>query len=514
MDRQIKIFDTTLRDGEQAPGCSMNLNEKIEVARRLELLRVDVIEAGFAVSSPGDFESVSAIAEKIKNCTVASLARCVKKDIDAAYNALKKAVDPRIHVFLATSPIHMMYKLRMTPDEVLETVSEMVKYARSLCPAIEFSAEDATRSEPEFLAKVIDAAIKNGASVVNIPDTVGYATPHEMRTLLEYLINTVPDSGKVEFSVHCHNDLGMATANTLAGVLGGARQVECTVNGLGERAGNAPLEEVVMALKTRSEIYGTSVNIDTTNIYKASTLVYSIIGRTAPINKPIVGANAFSHEAGIHQHGVLANRSTYEIMTPESVGIYKNQMILGKHSGRHAFESRLAELGFELTGEELESCFIKFKDLCDKKKDITDKDIEALARNLQPAETDGYKLERFSVHAGNYTTATAVVTLKKGEVSWEEVALGDGPVDAAFKAVDKIISPPSHSFENYSIHSVSEGKDTLGEVLITLRTGDRIFNGRGLSTDIIEASILSYINALNKLTAYFEKEQSSEMQGV
>jgi 2-isopropylmalate synthase len=321
MDRQIKIFDTTLRDGEQAPGCSMNLNEKIEVARRLELLRVDIIEAGFAVSSPGDFESVSAIAEKIKNCTVASLARCVKKDIDAAYNALKKAVDPRIHVFLATSPIHMMYKLRMTPDEVLETVSEMVKYARSLCPAIEFSAEDATRSEPEFLAKVIDAAIKNGASVVNIPDTVGYATPHEMRTLLEYIINTVPDSGKVEFSVHCHNDLGMATANTLAGVLGGARQVECTVNGLGERAGNAPLEEVVMALKTRSEIYGTSVNIDTTNIYKASTLVYSIIGRTAPINKPIVGANAFSHEAGIHQHGVLANRSTYEIMTPESVGI-------------------------------------------------------------------------------------------------------------------------------------------------------------------------------------------------
>lgn len=513
MSRQVKIFDTTLRDGEQAPGCSMNLNEKLEVARRLELLRVDVIEAGFAVSSPGDFASVSAVAEKIKDCTVASLARCVKKDIDTAYDALRKAVDPRIHIFLATSPIHMMYKLRMSPEQVLENVAEMVKYARKLCPAVEFSAEDATRSEPEFLAKVIDTAIKNGASVINIPDTVGYTTPQEMRMLLEYLQKTVPDCDNVELSVHCHNDLGMATANSLAGVIGGARQVECTINGLGERAGNAPLEEVVMALKTRPELYDAVVNVDTANIYKASKLVYNIIGRTAPINKPVVGTNAFAHEAGIHQHGVLANRSTYEIMTPESIGINTNQMVLGKHSGRHAFESRLCELGFELSAAELDDCFAKFKNLCDKKKDITDKDIEALAHNLQPAETgDGYRLERFSVHASNNQAATAVITLKKGENTREEVSLGDGPVDAAFKAIDKIISPPEHSFENYVIHSVSEGKDTLGEVLISLKIADRIFNGRGLSTDIIEASILSYINAQNKLIGFYEQENQKEQE--
>jgi len=332
MSNRVKIFDTTLRDGEQSPGCSMNLREKLEVARRLEKLRVDVIEAGFAISSPGDFESVKAIAEKIKDCTVASLARCATADIDAAYEALKGAVDPRIHVFIATSPIHMQYKLRMTPDAVLETIERMVKYAKSKCSNIEFSAEDAMRSEPEFLAKAVEVAIRSGATVINIPDTVGYATPAEMREMIEYLLREVPGADTVEFSVHCHNDLGMATANTLAGILGGARQVECTINGLGERAGNAPLEEVVMALNTRRELYGVETRVDTTKIYKTSKLIYDIIGRTPPLNKPIVGQNAFAHEAGIHQHGVLANRSTYEIMTPESIGIKTNKMVLGKHS--------------------------------------------------------------------------------------------------------------------------------------------------------------------------------------
>ena len=307
MSRRIKIFDTTLRDGEQAPGCSMNLKEKLEVARRLEKLKVDVIEAGFAISSPGDFESVKAVAEKVKDCTVASLARCATADIDAAYEALKSAADPRIHVFLATSPVHMQYKLRMSPEQVLETIEKMVKYARSKCSNIEFSAEDAMRSEPEFLARAVDTAIRSGASVINIPDTVGYATPAEMRAMLEYLHEKVPNADTVEFSVHCHNDLGMATANSLAGVMGGAGQIECTINGLGERAGNAPLEEIVMAINTRRELYDAETRIDTTKIYKASRLVYNIIGRTAPINKPIVGTNAFAHEAGIHQHGILAN---------------------------------------------------------------------------------------------------------------------------------------------------------------------------------------------------------------
>ncbi len=512
MNKRVKIFDTTLRDGEQSPGCSMNLWEKLEVARRLEMLRVDVIEAGFAVSSPGDFESVKTIADKIRGCTVASLARCTVKDIDAAYEAIRGAADPRIHIFLATSPVHMEYKLRMSPDKVLETAAEMIKYAKTKCSNLEFSAEDAMRSEPEFLARVVDVAIKSGATVINIPDTVGYSTPAEMREMIEYLIKTVPDSDKVEFSVHCHNDLGMATANSLAGVLGGARQVECTLNGLGERAGNAPLEEIVMAINTRKELYGACTNVDTTKIYSASMIVYNIIGRTVPLNKPIVGANAFAHESGIHQHGVLANKNTYEIMTPESIGIKTSKMVLGKHSGRHAFETRLMELGFALSPSELETCFAEFKKLSDKKKDISDSDLEALARNTMPADIkDAYELDRFSVYSGNMTSATSVVVLKKGDERFEEVSLGDGPIDAAFKAVDKIVNPPEHSFEDYATHSVSEGKDTLGEVAVTLKMNDRLFVGKGLSTDTIEASILAYLSALNKLIRF--SAQPAQNQG-
>jgi 2-isopropylmalate synthase len=506
MKNRVKIFDTTLRDGEQAPGCSMNLHEKIEVAHRLELLKVDIIEAGFAASSPGDFESVSAVAEAIKNCTVASLARCSQADIDAAYRALKKAVSPRIHVFIATSDIHMQHKLKLTPQQVLETTERMVKYAKSLCPDIEFSAEDAMRSDPDFLAQVVRTAIKAGANVVNIPDTVGYSTPQEIKAAIEQLKRAVPECEGIDISVHCHNDLGMATANTLAGILGGATQVECTINGLGERAGNAPMEEIVMAIRTRPDLYPVETTIDTTQIYMASKTVYGIIGKTAPFNKPIVGANAFAHEAGIHQHGVLANRSTYEIMKPEAIGIPVRRMVLGKHSGRHAFEDRLKELGYTLQKDEFESCFARFKELCDKKKDVSDQDIEALVRNLMPEEEGLYKLKGYSVQASSNQAATAVISLEKdGEVR-EEVALGNGPVDAAYKAVDKIIGSPDYGFENYVIQSVSEGKDSLGEVITTLSYNDRLFVGRGLSTDIIEASILAYVRTQNKLMAHYNSE--------
>ena len=357
---RIKIFDTTLRDGEQSPGCSMNLREKIEVAKCLERLKVDVIEAGFAISSPGDFESVSTVAQTIKDCTVASLARAATKDIDTAWDAVKHAVDPRIHLFIATSPLHMEYKLRMTPEQVLEKTEAMVKYSRNYCSNIEFSAEDATRSDWDFLVRVVDTAIKNGATVINIPDTVGYTTPNEMRDLIAYLIKNVDNADKVEFSVHCHNDLGMGVANSLGGVLGGARQIECTINGLGERAGNTSLEEVVMAMRTRPDLFTKPTRLDTTQIYRASKTVYNIIGQTAPLNKPIVGKNAFAHESGIHQHGVLANKLTYEILTPQSVGINQNNLVLGKHSGKYAFENHVKELGYTLTSEELLECFTEF----------------------------------------------------------------------------------------------------------------------------------------------------------
>ncbi|MBQ9133672.1 MAG: 2-isopropylmalate synthase [Clostridia bacterium] len=505
MSNQVKIFDTTLRDGEQSPGCSMNLREKLEIAKCLEKMKVDIIEAGFAISSPGDFESVNEIAKAVKDCTVASLARAAQKDIDTAWEAVKVAADPRIHVFIATSPVHMEYKLRMTPEQVLARTAEMVAYAKKYCSNIEFSAEDATRSEPEFLAKVVDTAIKNGATVLNIPDTVGYTTPNEMRALIEYLIKTVPNADKVEFSVHCHNDLGMGVANSLAGVLGGARQIECTVNGLGERAGNTSLEEVVMAMHTRPDLYNVTTRLDTTQIYRTSKAVYTVIGQNAPLNKPIVGKNAFAHESGIHQHGVLANKQTYEILTPEAVGIHTNNIVLGKHSGKHAFESHLKELGYTLTPEELLSCFEEFKVLCDKKKTINDADIEAIVLHKASVEeldeSAAFTLDWFDVHTSNFTTATSTVCLKKDGEKYEGVSLGDGPIDASFKAIDNIVNPVEHTLELYTINSTSEGKDTLGDVSVKLKAGDRTYVGRGLSTDIIEASLKAYINAVNKMQA-------------
>ena len=500
---QVKIFDTTLRDGEQAPGCSMNLREKIEVAKCLEKMKVDIIEAGFPVSSPGDFESVSTIAGIIKDCTVASFARLAPKDIDTAWEAVKNASDPRLHLFIATSPLHMEYKLKMTPEQVLERTAAMVKYAGKYCSNIEFSAEDATRSDIDFLTKVVDTAIKNGAAVINLPDTVGYTTPSEMRAIIEHMIENVENADKVEFSVHCHNDLGMAVANSLAGVLGGARQIECTVNGIGERAGNTSLEEVVMAMKTRPDIFEVNTEIDTTKIYRASKTVYNIIGQNPPINKPIVGKNAFAHESGIHQHGVLANKKTYQILTPETVGISSNNIVLGKHSGRHAFEAHINEMGYTLSEEELNKCFEEFKSLCDKKKNISDADIEAIILHNTSADDetrpDEYTLDWFAVHTSNFTTATSTVCLIKNGKKYEDVCLGDGPIDAAFKAIDRIVKPVKHTFDFYTINSISEGKDTLGDVTVKLLAGDRSYVGRGLSTDIFEASILAYIKALNKM---------------
>lgn len=509
---QIKIFDTTLRDGEQSPGCSMNLKEKIEVAKCLERLKVDVIEAGFAISSPGDFESVNTIAKTVRECTIASLARANVKDIDCAWDAVKVAADPRIHLFIATSPLHMEYKLKMSPEQVLERTAQMVAHAKKYCSNIEFSAEDATRSDIEFLCKIVDIAIKNGATVINLPDTVGYTTPTEMQSLISTVIQNVPDSDKAEFSVHCHNDLGMAVANSLAGVLGGARQIECTINGLGERAGNTSLEEVVMAMHTRPDIFEDKfTGIDTQQIYRSSKTVYNIIGQTAPLNKPIVGRNAFLHESGIHQHGVLSNKKTYEILTPESVGVRVNNIVLGKHSGKHALETRLKELGYELNAEELLRCFEEFKTLCDKKKDVTDADLEAIVTHSATTEeetSDGYKLDWFAVHTSNFTTATCTVSLKYGDEKFEAVSLGDGPVDAAFQAIDNIVKPVPHTFELYRINSVAQGKDTLGEVSVKLTADNHTYSGRGLSTDILEASILAYISAINKLRAATAKKEA------
>ena len=500
MSKRIKIFDTTLRDGEQAPGCSMNLQEKIEIAKQLERLGVDVIEAGFAISSAGDFESVKTIASVIKDCTVASLSRATEKDILTAYEAVKHTQSPRIHTFIATSPVHMEFKLKMSPEKVLERIEAMVKYAKSLCPDVEFSAEDAMRSEPAFLAKVTQTAIAAGANVINVPDTVGYVTPSEIEEMVRYLIEHVPNIGEAELSMHCHNDLGMAVANSLAGVQAGATQVECTINGLGERAGNAALEELVMALHTRKNLFEVECNIDTTQLYRTSRLVSNVIGQPIPMNKPIVGANAFAHESGIHQHGVMSNKKTYEIMTPESVGLKKNKMVLGKHSGKHAFGARIAELGYTLTEDEIEVYFKQFKDLCDKKKSVNDNDIEAIV-NQRTLQSEMYKLEQFEVQSGNKIASKCEITLKKGEELFQETSRGEGPVNAAYNAIDKIVCIGEHSLEDYAIHSVSEGNDALGEVIVKIRYGGKTITGRGLSADIIESSILAYINGINKIVS-------------
>lgn len=499
MTKMIKIFDTTLRDGEQSPGCSMNLKEKIEMAKQLEKMNVDIIEAGFAISSPGDFASVKTVAETVKNCTVASLARTTEQDIDRAWEALTSAVSPRIHTFIATSPIHMEYKLLMTPEEVYERSVAMVKYAKRYCSDIEWSAEDATRSNPVFLAKVIEGVIKAGATTINLPDTVGYTTPDEYYEFLMKVQELAPSMVNISLSSHCHNDLGLGVANSLAAIKAGATQIECTINGIGERAGNAAMEEIVMALHTRKDIIQAESRVVTTEIMRSSNLLSRITGVKVQPNKAIVGENAFAHEAGIHQHGVMKNKETYEIMNPESVGLTENNLVLGKHSGKHAFRDKLKQLGYDLPEAELDRMFNKFKELADKKKSVYDRDIEALVSKESVQVPKTYCLKSFVINSGNSITSTAVIKMEKDGKAIERVSRGEGPIDASFKAIEKIVGI-EFKVEDYQIQSVTEGEDALGDALVKISDRDgTIFAGRGLSTDIIEASIHAYINAVNKM---------------
>jgi len=512
MARQIKIFDTTLRDGEQSPGCSMNLQDKLGVAESLAALGVDVIEAGFAIASPGDFQSVQAIARTIKGVTIASLSRALEKDINASWDAIREAESPRIHTFLATSPLHMEYKLKMTPDQVYEQAVKMVAYARNLCGDVEFSLEDASRSDPAFMYRVIEGVIKAGASTVNIPDTVGYAVPEEFGALIGNIRNNVPNIDKAVISVHCHNDLGLGVMNSLAAARAGAGQIECTINGLGERAGNAALEEIVMNLYTRGDYYGLSTRVDTTQLYQASKRVTKATGVRCQPNKAIVGENAFAHEAGIHQHGILANRATYEIMTPESIGLPHNKMVLGKHSGRHAFEERLAYLGYKIDEARITALFDEFKILADKKKTVSDRDIEAMVMGSASGVPETFKLDRFVVNSGSSITATSVVRLVlKDGTKVEKVAIGDGPVDASLNAVDKIIGGAEIRLEDFSLQivdAIDTGADAQGQSHVRISREGRTWNGSGVSTDIVESVIKAYLGAVNVMSFELEQERT------
>lgn len=516
MARQIKIFDTTLRDGEQSPGCSMNLQDKLEVAESLAYLGVDIIEAGFAIASPGDFQSVQAIARTIKGVTVASLCRALEKDIDAAWDAVRDSESPRIHTFLATSPLHMEFKLKKTPEQVYEQATRMVRYARNLCGDVEFSLEDASRSDPAFMYKVIEGVINSGASTVNIPDTVGYAVPEEYAALIRAIKNNVPNIDKAVISVHCHNDLGMAVANSLAAAMAGADQIECTINGLGERAGNAALEEIVMNLFTRKEYYNMTSRVDTTQLYQVSKKVSKATGVRCQPNKAIVGENAFAHESGIHQHGVLANRATYEIMTPESIGLPHNKMVLGKHSGRHAFEERLVYLGYRVDEEKLNSLMDEFKTLADKKKMVSDRDIDALVSGSHSGVPETFKLDRFVVNSGSSITATSVVRLiVKDGTAVEKVAIGDGPVDASLNAVDQIIGGSEIKLEDFTLQivdAIDTGADAQGESHVRITRDGRHWNGSGVSTDIVESVIKAYLSAVNAMVFELEQEKTRSVK--
>ncbi|HUT60511.1 MAG TPA: 2-isopropylmalate synthase [Phycisphaerae bacterium] len=496
--RNIVIFDTTLRDGEQSPGCSMNITEKLEVARALEALNVDVIEAGFPIASPGDFEAVRAIAETVTKSKVAGLARCLDKDIQAAADAVKPARKPRIHVFCATSQIHRKYKLRRAKSEIIKMSVEGVKMAKGFADDVEFSPEDASRTEWDFLVDVVTAAIDAGATTINIPDTVGYAMPAEFGDLIRHLCAKVPNIRKAVISVHCHNDLGLAVANSLSAVRAGAGQVECTVNGIGERAGNAALEEIVMAINTRRELFNAATRINTKRIYPTSRLVASVTGMTIQRNRPITGENAFAHEAGIHQHGVLSHRETYEIMSPEDIGVPASRLVLGKHSGRHAFTQRTEALGFTLNAEQIDAAFDRFKALADKKKQVFDEDIEALIDEQIEQTAEVWKLAGVQTTAGSQTVPTATVTLTKEGESYTDAAIGDGPVDAVCEAIQRItgIKP---TLCDYALRALTGGKDAQGEVTIEVEHNKRRFRARGLSTDIVEASARAYLAAVNRI---------------
>jgi 2-isopropylmalate synthase len=501
MAERILIFDTTLRDGEQSPGYSMNTKEKVEMARQLARLGVDVIEAGFPIASQDDFEAVRAVSAALKGGPViAGLCRAKDLDIDRAWEALQGAERPRIHTFIATSEIHIKYKLKSTQAEVLEATVAAVKRAKGYTPDVEFSAEDAHRTDQDFLCRVIEAAIKAGATTINIPDTVGYGLPWEFGERIRNLMQRVPGIERVVVSTHCHNDLGLAVANSLEGVRAGARQVECTVNGIGERAGNAALEEIVMALRTRRDFLQYDTSVRTEELYKTSKLLQSVTGVSVQPNKAIVGANAFSHEAGIHQHGVLQTPLTYEIMTPESVGVPKSRLVLGKHSGRHAFKNRLEELGVALAEEELNQAFVRFKALCDRKKEVFDEDLLALVEDQRLSAADTYTLEHLQFTSGTNLIPTATVRLKSNAELFQESGWGDGPVDAAFKAIDQITKIPGKLLE-YQLRAVTEGKDAVGDVSVSVEMDGQRIVGRGTSTDVIEASVRAYLNAVNKYLA-------------
>ncbi len=499
MSDKLIIFDTTLRDGEQSPGASMTKDEKVRIAKSLEKMKVDVIEAGFPIASVGDFEAVEAVANVITDSRICALSRALDGDIDRAGEALKGANASRIHTFIATSPIHMEMKLRMSPDQVVENAVKAVKRARQYTDDVEFSPEDAGRSDPDFLCRILEAVIDAGATTLNIPDTVGYNLPSQFGQLIQTLRERIPNSDKAIFSVHCHNDLGLAVANSLSAVLHGARQVECTINGLGERAGNAALEEVVMAVRTRQDMFTCDSNIDATQILTASRLVSGITGFVVQPNKAIVGANAFAHESGIHQDGVLKNRETYEIMRAEDVGWHTNRMVLGKHSGRNAFRTRLEELGISFDSEaDLNAAFKRFKELADKKHEIFDADLQALVTDTNTEVDERIRLVSLLAHSETGETPRATVTLSIDGEEQKVESTGGGPVDAAFKAVEQIVQ--SHTeLQLYSVSNVTEGTDSQGKVNVRLEKGGRIVSGQGSDTDIVAASVKAYVQALNKM---------------
>ncbi len=525
---RIIIFDTTLRDGEQCPGATLNVDEKLIIAKQLARLGVDVIEAGFAIASSGDFEAVSRIAEAVgteDGPVICSLARAVKTDIEAAAKAVSPAAHGRIHTFIATSDIHLQYKLKKTRSEVLDIAGEMVAYAKSFVDDIEFSPEDAGRSDPEFLYQVLERAIAAGATTVNIPDTVGYTTPAEFGALIKGIKENVPNIDQAIISVHGHNDLGLAVANFLEAVKNGARQLECTINGIGERAGNAALEELVMALHVRRQYFNPFLgrpqesetpltNIDTRQIYKTSRLVSNLTGMLVQPNKAIVGANAFAHESGIHQDGVLKNKLTYEIMDAQSIGLNDNQIVLGKHSGRHAFQTRMRELGFELSDSEVNKAFVRFKDLADKKKEITDWDLEAIVNDEIHQAPELFHLDFVQVSCGAQSRPTATVTVRTPDgQELTDAAIGTGPVDAVYRAINRVVNVPNELIE-FSVQSVTAGIDAIGEVTIRLRYEGRVFSGHSANTDIIVASAQAYVNALNRLYASMQPQINSQAADV
>lgn len=497
---KVLIFDTTLRDGEQTPGASLTVNEKLKIAFQLEKLGVDVIEAGFPITSLGDLEAVRTVSKHIKIPIICGLARATKKDIDAAYEALKKAKRSRVHVFLATSKIHREHKLRKAKDEILKISVDAVKYARKKFGDIEFSPEDASRTEPEFLAKVVEAVIKAGATTVNIPDTVGYAMPSEYGQTIKDLMNKVPNIDKAIISVHCHNDLGLGVANSLAAVQNGARQVECTINGLGERAGNASLEEIVMAMRMRKDIFkNLKTDIKTKELYRTSKLVSKLTGIDPQPNKAIVGENAFSHESGIHQDGILKKRVTYEIIRPQDVGFKGSKLVLGKLSGRHAFSERLGKLGYTLSAKELDKAFSRFKDLADKKAKLFDEDLATIVEDEISTIPEEYKLLNFQVTSANKVNPVASVELEKQKKVINASSTGDGPIDACFKTIDKATGQKGRLVD-YKVNAVTGGKDALGEASVKVEFKKEVVVGRASSTDVIEASVLAYVNAINRLS--------------